>query len=162
MGEATTPRVAETRVRAAFRKKVETLEGWVRDGGVPAGRDWPRGPVDLRRWSCAELGVVPWSSPNVASAEANADLRARFDAAVRTLGGLASAGRQARAEAKLAALLLQNQALVEQNVSLRLDIRKALDQVVNFHDLLAKALAREAELRKALATVHPLGLVEVR
>lgn len=152
------PAAEETRTK--FERKVELLERWAQAGGAPEGVAWPRGAVALARWADEGLGLRAWSSPNVCSPRGPyADLRARFDAAVRALGTAGEPSNRSDAARRIRDLKAHVTALREQVLTLRCGLRECEAALARTSDLLAEAQAREAGLRADLARVAPLRVV---
>jgi hypothetical protein len=127
--------------RRAFERKVEILEEWARNGGAPANRWLPSGPVEVARWEDAELGISAWRSPNVAAPNGrHADLRRRFDEAMMELHRI-SVRPDRTTIARLAA---DNRRLKRENIALA-------EQIVEIHlrsVQLEQAIARERQLKE--------------
>lgn len=159
-GEQLPPGESQRRTLASFSRKVELLEGWGA-GCLPAGQFWPQTQTELRQWHEPELGVLAWSSPNVASRSGPyADLRRRFDQAVRKLGAQKSETRvpelarermkRVAAERRAEALSLQIAEVLAQNSSLerQLSVMKSRlialrERLKQYEDLYGKLLPLE-------------------
>jgi len=151
------PTAAET--RSKFLRKVELLEGWAREGGVPPGMKWPRGPTDLARWNDSALNVECWESPNVAAPNGKySDLRSRFDTAVRLL--LAAAGTGEKDRDRIRKLELAKKILTEQVLTLACRIRDLERELLLTEDQLRISERSEAELRAQLATIKPFKITK--
>lgn len=126
--------------RDKFLAKVLTMEAWVASGKAPDGYEWPSGPVALRKWSDANLGLEPWASPNIASG-AYPELRARFDAAVDALNTVSrlQTRKASRPESREFALLKAQVAALQEQVVVLLDEVQALTEALRFE--------KEASLR---------------
>ncbi|WP_207484955.1 hypothetical protein [Arenibaculum pallidiluteum] len=138
--------------RASFQRKIELLEQWAADG-VPPGQVWPAGPTSLARWHDDELCVYRWVSPNVASPKGrNADLRARFDAAV---SAIAVAQGRTRGMAKLRA---ENAALKARNRQLSAQVVEMIERFMTLTNLLQQQsyLRRQQEAGRQAPNVTPL------
>lgn len=128
------------KAHSAFERKVETLEFWVAAGGHPPGYELPAGVVALRRWQDPELGLSPWSSPNIVSRYPH--LKARFHAAIAALqptpSGLPTQGRskmgadRARLTAQVERLREQVSLLLEDAAELRDQLQVARDTISRF------------------------------
>lgn len=142
--------------RAQFTRKVELLEGWVDAGGAPDGQDWPLGPVALREWSDATLGIEAWASPNVASPRGRyADLRERFDEAVGELEKLGLGGNGAGLRKRFQKAKARNKIFAAQILTMRCQIRKREAVLARTEQLLQLAIEREAALTSELAKLRP-------
>jgi len=153
------PRTEGTRTK--FTRKVELLESWIKAGGAPDGQDWPLGPVGLRKWSDARLGIEAWSSPNVAKPGGRyADLRERFDIAVGDLKKLGLCGNKTDLRGRFREAKSLNKVLAAQVLTLRCQIRKREAVLARTEELLRLAGQREAVLTSELAKLRPLRPVE--
>ena len=146
--------------RAKFVRKVELLEGWARDGGAPPGHDWPLGPVGLRKWCDATLGIEAWADPHVAKPGGRyADLRSRFDKAIEELEKLGLGGNQTDIRTRLQEAKSLNKALAAQVLTMRWQLRKREATLARKDELLRLAAEREAVLTSELAKLRPLRRV---
>ena len=153
------PRAEAT--RAKFVRKVELLEGWVKVGGAPDGQVWPHGPVALKEWSDATLAVDAWSDPHVAKPGGRyADLRRRFDKAVRDLEGLDPSGSRIGLRKRLQEAKARNKILAAQILTMRCHFRKREAVLARTEHLLRLANDREAALTSELAKLRPLRPVK--
>lgn len=157
MANPDSPRAALPSPRERFAAKVELLERWGVAGAAPPGEFVPRGPVDLRRWASKKYSLFPWKSPNVVSAEANRDLRVRFDRAVAKLKGARRATGQG---GSIAELQEHNISLAEQVDVLLQEKRKTDGELIRTKHKLALAERRIAEVTASLRSVTRLDIVK--
>lgn len=146
------------RAHKNFLKKVEVLESWAEEGGVPDGHTVPNGPVALAKWKDESLGFGSWSSPNIASPTGPyPDLRSRFDRAASILNPQAEKEEAASNKAVIdeqksviLSLVEQNTELMEKNVLLEEELERTKQQVNIF-------MERERKATQRLSVVRPIG-----
>lgn len=152
-GRRASPNPRADLTRRSFLTKVELMERIAEGSPPPAGTPDLLSIGKFAGWEVAELGVFAWTSPNVVSRNgAHRDLRARYDAAAKQLKD-ARAKTPSKPRFCIAQLRSANQALAEQVLQLRLDLKNmARDLAIAEHDL-DLARKREAALLNSTSKV---------
>lgn len=147
----------------AFRRKVELLEQWVHAGGVPNGEEAPQTVAELKRWVDPDRGLTSWKDPHVTTSTGqNSELRMRFDAAVTALSELAGLTPNETLQAEKTRLLIENAALIRQNLRLHAECKDIKSKLILAEQKLTQTAKREAEVLRQLKVVRPLKEVVQR